>query len=753
MSTGEGSNDEQSRGDEAERREDGSKRRDADDRPTMDSSIGNSGGGSTGGGDNAFDPDATIDSSAADRPTIFSSSDAEQTLKDLGIEEHGVPTLPEGTSIGKYTIESVLGVGGMGAVYRATQTKPQRRVALKLIRTGLMSRKALRRFDLEAEILGRLHHPNIAQIHEAGIDPTTKSPYFAMEYVEGRELTDYLEERKPKLRERLELFIKLCDAIQHAHAKGIIHRDLKPGNVLVSDEGEPKVLDFGVARAADDAEEPNTMQTNAGQLVGTLFYMSPEQAVGDIELMDTRSDVYALGVVLYEMLTGQIPYELERRPLHEAVRVIRETDPTRLSKHGGELRGDLEIIMDKALDKDRDRRYQSAAEFAADIRRYLKDEPISARPPGTLYRARKFVRRNRALTVSAAAVITVAAVIGSVALNQWLERIEEEQRRIEERRLALENMLEGLNEMDVQKGTGPDLARRLLDLYAENWPAIFAADKASLATFYGQLGAAYHGYEDYDAALGAYEKQLETSKLIYDETSPELAQAYQNAASTRFFLGDLDGARAYYERALSIREQVYSGRDPEMAKTARTLNHLGTTLVRLGEPGEALGRFERARAIRTELFGAGSIEVAQTNNTIAWFHAQQGRHELAVPIYEENIELLRNLPQDDAKPLWLARSFHALGNALRELGRYEESARWFGEAATLKEILLEETDSVANTLTLLAQVELELGRVESAREHAQKAARIWDSENSPSVAEARAVLDRIDAATRVAEDD
>jgi len=732
---------------EEREREDARPPSDADDRPTIDST-----GAGSGEGD-LFDADATIDSGAGDRPTIFSHAGADQTLKDLGIEEHGIPTLPEGTTIGKYTIESVLGVGGMGAVYRATQTKPHRRVALKLIRTGLMSRKALRRFDLEAEILGRLHHPNIAQIHEAGIDTNTKSPYFAMEYVEGRELSEYLKQNNPRLRDRLELFIKLCDAIQHAHSKGIIHRDLKPGNVLVNDQGEPKVLDFGVARAADDTDDPGTMQTNAGQLVGTLFYMSPEQAIGDLELMDTRSDVYALGVVLYEMLTGEIPYELERRPLHEAVRIIRETDPTRLSKHGNELRGDLEIIVAKALDKDRDRRYQSAADFAADIRRFLKDEPISARAPGTLYRASKFVRRNRGLTVSAAAVCTVAAVIGSVAFNQWMERIEQERRRIEDRRLALDNMLQGLNEMDVQKGTGPDLARRLLDLYAQNWPSVFADDKESLATFYGRLGAAYHGYEDYESALRAYEKQLETTEDISGEATPELAQAYQNAASARFFLADLEGARAYYERALAIRERVYSGRDPEMAKTARTLNHLGTTLARLGEHDDALDKLERARSIRIALFGPGSIEVAQTNNTIAWFHAQQGRHDLAVPIYEENIELLRNLPQDEAKPLWLARSYHALGNALRELGRYEESARWFSQAATLKEVLLKESDSVANSLTLLARVELELGRTDAAREHALKAARIWRAENNPSVSEAEAVLEMINASARIADED
>ena len=293
----------------------------------------------------------------------------EATLPDDASLEYEAPTLNQGTQVGKYCIEKILGVGGMGAVYRATQKKPQRQVALKLIRPGVLSKKSIRRFDLETEILGRLDYPYIAKIYEAGIDPQSQSPYFAMEYVDGQELGEYVTEHNLSTRERLVIFAKLCDAIQHAHAKGVIHRDLKPANVLVTADREPKVLDFGVARATDSNTKGVTQQTNMGQLVGTLYYMSPEQALGDTMNLDTRSDVYALGVVLFEILAGEIPYELEDKPIHDIVRTIESVSPIRLSKFDPSLKGDIQIIVSKALEKDKEQRYQSVSDLSSDIRR------------------------------------------------------------------------------------------------------------------------------------------------------------------------------------------------------------------------------------------------------------------------------------------------------------------------------------------------------------------------------------------------
>ncbi|MGJ8636090.1 MAG: protein kinase domain-containing protein [Phycisphaerales bacterium] len=640
------------------------------------------------------------------------------TIPDYVEYEHDVPTLPPGTVVGKYTIDKVLGVGGMGAVYRATQDKPHRQVALKLIRAGVLSSKSIRRFDLEAEILGRLHHPNIAQIHEAGIDQDSGSPYFAMEYVAGEELGDYVKEKNLSTRKRLELFVKLCDAIQHAHAKGVIHRDLKPANVLVDQAGEPKVLDFGVARATDSESAGNTMQTNVGQLIGTLYYMSPEQAIGDTTNLDTRSDVYALGVVLYEILTGHIPYDLKDKAIHEAVRIIADSKHTKLSTYDGSLTGDIEVIVGKALDKDKDRRYQSAAELSKDIRRSLDNQPISARPPSMVYKTTKFVRRNTGLTIAAACILIIFTVATGFAATQWV-------RRIEARQLALENMLTTLTEMDVQNGTGPALAGRLLDLYSEHGKALFASDQDSLAVFYTNIGEAFLGYEDYEKALLNYNKTLEIRESLHSAPHPLIANAYHNIARALFFLKRYDEAKTQYETALNMRDSLFDLDDPGAADLATTLNHLGSTHLRLGEYDTAIDYYQRAKYIRTKLFGAGSLEVARTNNSIAAFYTETRQFDLAVQTYREQLELLRSLPEDDSKPLWEARTHNNLGRILINLGQYDKAVDEYNKSLVLKQVLLgNDKASVAETHQSLAGAYYHLGEYENALTHALESVRI-----------------------------
>ncbi len=329
-------------------------------------------------------------------------------------------------AIGGYRILRVIGDGGMGTVYEAEQRDPQRVIALKVLHRWSTSASLVRRFRRETQVLGRLQHPGIAQIFEAGVhDPGDGSrpvPFFVMELVRGQSLTAYIRAQGCPLRRRLEIFLQICAAVAYAHQRGVIHRDLKPDNILIDDDGNAKVIDFGIATSATTsggADAPaTTAHTTPGQVIGTLPYMSPEQVSGDPTRIDARTDVYALGVLLYETLADRLPYDLRDRSLPDAARVIREESHGRLSTVNRVFRGDLETIVTKALEKDPDRRYQSVADLADDIRRHLHHEPIAARPPSTLYQLSKFASRNRAI-VAGVAGIMLALGLGAVAATTF----------------------------------------------------------------------------------------------------------------------------------------------------------------------------------------------------------------------------------------------------------------------------------------------------------------------------------------------
>jgi eukaryotic-like serine/threonine-protein kinase len=395
--------------------------------------------------------------------------------------------------IGRYRILRLIGEGGMGAVYEAEQDHPRRVVALKIIKQGMASTDLLRRFEQESQALGRLQHPGIAQIYEAGTLNTGfgPQPYFAMEFIRGSSPREHAQAHQLNTRDRMKIMSKICDAVHHAHQRGLIHRDLKPANILVDETGQPKILDFGVARVTD-SDSKATRQTDMGQLVGTLAYMSPEQVLADPSDIDTRSDVYALGVILYELLTGRLPYTISRK-IHETIQTIREEDPARLSAVSRTYRGDIETIVAKALEKDRTRRYASAAEMAADIQRYLNDEPIVARPPSASYQLRKFARRHRALVAGVAVVfvVLVAAVATSLLIMEQaiqardqanINKQSETQARVretEQRQLAESARVEA----DAQRDSAErEFAKAQVNLYRNN---IDLADREWLANNIG----------------------------------------------------------------------------------------------------------------------------------------------------------------------------------------------------------------------------------------------------------------------------
>ncbi len=336
------------------------------------------------------------------------------------------PALPP--RVGRYRVLRLLGEGGMGVVYEAEQDSPRRRVALKVVRPGLVTPALLKRFAHEAQILGRLRHPGIAQIYEAG-QSEYGQPFFAMEFIHGDPLDEHARRHGLGPAARLELLARVCDAVQHAHEQGVVHRDLKPGNILVDEAGQPRILDFGVARGTDADLLISTAHTQPGQLVGTLSYMSPEQVAADPAGVDGRSDVYTLGVILHELLAGRLPYPLEHLPLPELARVIREQEPSRLGSIDTRFRGDVETIAAKALEKDRARRYQSAADLAADIRRHLRNEPIRARPVSSATRLARWCRRRPGTAALLAALALV--ILTSLVLVTWKWREAEDTARRE----------------------------------------------------------------------------------------------------------------------------------------------------------------------------------------------------------------------------------------------------------------------------------------------------------------------------------
>jgi eukaryotic-like serine/threonine-protein kinase len=504
--------------------------------------------------------------------------------------------------LGRYRIIRLIGEGGMGAVYEAEQDPPRRRVALKVIKGALASPDQLRRFKQEFQALGRLHHPGIAQIYDAGAAETAfgSQPFFAMELVHGKPLRVYADERQIDTRQRLSLMIQICDAVQHAHQRGIIHRDLKPGNMLVEESGQPKILDFGLARMTDSDVEA-TRQTDIGQLLGTLPYMSPEQTTGDPLALDTRSDVYALGVILYELLAGRLPYDMPQL-LYEVIRTIQVVDPTPLSSVNRMYRGDIETIVSKALEKEKERRYTSPADLAADIQRYLDDKPIAAKPASTSYQLQKFSRRHKGLVAGVAVVVLVLAA--GVVVSTWEAM---KARRAEASAQAVNDFLQNdlLAQASASNQAGPT-TKPDPDLKVRT-----ALDRAAARV------------------EGKFDKQPEIEAAIRDT----IGQAYVD-------LGLYPDARKQLETALALYRRVDGANNP------KTLN----TALRLGGVVELQGKFAEAETLDSQtseamrqVLGSRHPSTLKAMMNLADDYADQGKYAQAEPLLIQTLEVDRKV--------------------------------------------------------------------------------------------------------------
>ena len=653
-------------------------------------------------------------------------SDADRTTQNVSI---GTASHPP--RIGPYRVLALIGEGAMGIVYEAEQEMPRRRVALKIIRPGVSTPTMLRRFEHEYEFLGRLQHDGIAQIYQAGIADTGfgPQPYFAMELVRGRKLDDYARLKELDLRQRLTMVAEIADAVQHAHHRGVIHRDLKPANILVTESGHPKVLDFGLARAAQ-AELQSTVQTMAGEVVGTMSYMSPEQVVGDMSELDTRSDVYALGVVLYEMVSGKLPFDLSRKSLPEAVRIIRDEEPARLSSITRALPGDVETIVAKALEKDKLRRYGSAADLASDIRRFLRNEPIIARRPSASYQVRKFAHRHKGLVGGVVAVLV--ALVAGVIVSTWqavrasrAERVAQarateaqgEKAKAEAVTKFLTDMLASADPSqargrEVTVRAALDEAARKIDAGAmKGEPDVEVAVRNAIATMYDGLGLfepaerqlrtsldvqsrasrnpvlradtdtrlvnVLYKHQKFAEAKPVAEEAVRLRQEALGPKHADTATSLDDLGAVLMATGDAVGAEARMREALAIRREVLAPDDPQLSTS---LNNIGFTLMEKGDPQQAQTMFLESLAIDRRRLGNDHPEVAIKLVNLARLNNDLHRPEAAEPFAREAVAIRRKVLGNDHPSL--ANALDQLANAV-EMRHPDEEERLRREALAI----------------------------------------------------------------------
>jgi eukaryotic-like serine/threonine-protein kinase len=684
--------------------------------------------------------------------------------------------------IGRYKILQILGTGGMGVVYMAEQTEPvRRRVALKVVKLGMDTREVLARFEAERQALALMDHPGIAKVYDGGASDSGR-PYFAMELVKGVPFTEYCDSYKLRTRARVELLIEVCKAVQHAHQKGVIHRDLKPSNVLVTVLDErpvPKIIDFGIAKAMDQRLADGTFVTQLGAAIGTPAYMSPEQlSVTGLDV-DTRTDIYSLGVMLYEVLTGVLPRAV-RGVSMQALRTAVDEDPvvpsarlsalaaeeqtTITSRRGTdtatlrkELKGDLDWIAMKAMARDRTQRYEAASALAVDLQRWLRNEPIAARPPSARYRMRKFAQRHRMLvTLGAGALVLVVGFAVAMAVQATRVARERDRAEREGARVAAVNrfMTDLLGSADPWAGGKRDVtvvealqksehkieqsfkgepllaasarhaigttfrglgrfqeAEPLLQQALEARKATLGATSAEVAESLGELAALDQSRGRYDEAVKRQREALAIQEKLAGPDSEPVAAAQTQLSGFLFLKGEHDEAARLAERALDTRRRLFGPRSQKVAATLYVLSQV--VGMGKGDNARAEDLMRECLAIRREVLGPENVDVALALNDLALIRAARGDLKEAEALYREALPLHRKALGEDHPEV--AVTMENLGGVVMQTRRYPESLELLENVLAIRRKGLgEDSLAVARTQANVATVRWRAGDLPAA---------------------------------------
>jgi non-specific serine/threonine protein kinase/serine/threonine-protein kinase len=691
-------------------------------------------------------------------------------LSSLGNDQTIASGTFPGVMLGPYRLLEILGQGGMGEVWLAVQKQPvRRRVALKLIKAGMDTREVVARFESERQALALMDHPAIAKVFDAG-STTQGRPFFVMEYVAGVPITDYCDKHKLTTRERLELFIHVCEGVQHAHQKAIIHRDLKPSNILVSEvDGKPvpKIIDFGVAKATAQRLSAETMFTRLGSIIGTPEYMSPEQAGSVGEDIDTRTDVYSLGVVLYELLVGALPLDFHNLRFDEAMNKVRDEDAskpsTKLRTLGEQsttaarnrsteprtlarlLRGDLDAITLKAIEKERARRYGSPSDLAADIKRHLRNEAVVAHPPSVAYRTGKYIRRH---WVGVAVAAAAALLLISFSLTQHFEvrRITRERDRADRVTALMTSMFKVSNPSESRGNKVT--AREILDKAAQNIGSGLTQDPELQAQMMHVMGVVYANLGIYSQAHPLLLRAMEIQQRVLGADNPEtLSSAYwlgltllyqgqyrdserlerQTLQTQTRVLGPenkatllsmhvlawsleqqarFPEAEQLYRKGLAIERRTLG---PDEPQTLNSMNNLADCLDEEGHPAEAETLQRQLVEVRRRVLGPDNPDTLSSMNNLANAEDRQGHHAEAAALHTQVLAMRRRiLGPEHPYTLW---SMDNLAVALSAEGRNAEAEKLERETLDLRRrVLGPDHPDTARSLYNLAGMVLHLGR-------------------------------------------